>query len=224
MGDIAALSAGLAVLFTPGILLWRSVFPHDDFVDCVTWGSTSGLAIAVLIAFYSSLYRLSLFWPLWIAVIAATTVLRIVLRPGKRVAVRDDNELWLAFVLGVVAISRLLPTFFNSIPPGFDPSLHLLLAKKLMLTDRFVSDFSPFENIAVTYPLGSHFLIVVLSRVTSIPLHRVFQLLVPALGVITTAQIYAMARTVFRSSEIALYSSVAYGMWAFLGRDRKSVV
>ncbi len=217
MRDIAALSAGLAVLITPGILLWRTVFFEDDFVDRLTWGSTASLAIAVLVAFYASLYRISFFWPLWIAVFAFAAVLAIVLRPLKRVAARDGKELWLGVVLLVVGVSRFLPTFFHSIPPGFDPSLHSLLAKKLMLSDRFVSDFSPFENIAVTYPLGSHFLLVVLSRATSMPLHRVFQLLLPALGVITTAQIYALARTVFRSSEIALYSAVAYGMWAFLG-------
>ena len=217
MREIAALSAGLAVLVIPGILLWRIVFPEDDFVDRLTWGSTAGLAITVLVAFYASLYRVSLFWPLWSVVFVAATVLAIVHRKRKRAALRDGNELWLALVLVVVAVSRFLPTFFHSIPPGFDPSLHSLLAKKLMLTDRFVSDFSPFESIAVTYPLGSHFLLAVLSRATSMPLHRVFQLLVPALGVITTAQIYAMARTVFRSAEIALYSALAYGTWAFLG-------
>jgi hypothetical protein len=217
MLDIAALVAGLAVLTIPGIFLWRAVFPDHDLVDRLIWGATAGLALAVLIAFYASLFRLSLFWPLWMGVFALSLLLAWIRSPRRQAPARDRTQFWLAVLLAVVAVSRFAPTFFHDIPPGFDPSLHLLLAKKVLLTDKLIYDFTPFENISLNYPLGSHLLIVVLSRLTSIALHRVYQLLIPALGVITTAQVYCLARRVFRSSEIALYAALAYGMWAFLG-------
>ena len=207
MLDIAALVAGLAVLTIPGIFLWSVVFPDHDLVDRLTWGATAGLALAVLIAFYVSLLRLSLFWPLWMGVVVLSLLLAWLRSPRRQSPARDRTQFWLALLLAVVAVSRFAPTFFRDIPLGWDPSFHLLLAKKLLLTDKLIYDWTPFETVALNYPLGSHLLIVVLSRLTSIPLHRVFQLLVPALGVITTAQIYCLARCVFRSSEVALYST-----------------
>jgi hypothetical protein len=217
MLDIAAILAGLTVLTIPGIFLWRAVFPDHDLVDRLTWGATAGHALAVLIAFYASLFRLSLFWPLWMGVVALSLLLAWFRSPRRQSPARDRTQFWLALLLVTVAVSRFAPTFFHDIPPGFDPSLHLLLAKKVMLTDKMIYDWVPFETIRLNYPLGSHLLIVVLSRLTSIPLHRVYQLLIPALGVITTAQVYGLARRVFRSSEVALYAALAYGMWAFLG-------
>ena len=217
MLDIAALVAGLVVLAIPGIILWRVVFPDHDLVDRLTWGATAGLALAVLIAFYASLFRLSLFWRLWMGVFALSLLLAWIRSPRWQAPARDRTQFWLAVLLAVVAVSRFAPTLVRDTPLGWDPSFHLLLAKKLLLTDKLIYDWAPFETVALNYPLGSHLLIVVLSRLTSIPLHRVFQLLVPALGVITTAQVYGLARRVFRSSEVALYAALAYGMWAFLG-------
>lgn len=217
MLDIAALVAGLAVLTIPGNFLWREMFPEDDLVDRLTWGATAGLALAVLIAFYVSLFRLSLFWPLWMGIVALILLFDRLRSPRRQSLARDRTEWWLALLLALVAVSRFAPTFFRDIPLGWDPSFHLLLAKKLLLTDKLFYDWTPFDNVSLNYPLGSHLLIVVLSRLTSIPLHRVFQLLVPALGVITTAQVYGLARRIFRSSEVALYSALSYGMWAVLG-------
>jgi hypothetical protein len=217
MLDIAALVAGLAVLIIPGNFLWRAVFPEDDLVDRLTWGATAGLALAVLIAFYVSLFRLSLFWPLWIGIVALILLFDRLRPPRRPSPARDRTQWWLALLLALVAVSRFAPTFFRDISLGWDPSFHSLLAKKLLLTDKLFYDWTPFDNVALNYPLGSHLLIVTLSRLTSIPLHRVFQLLVPALGVITTAQVYGLARRVFRSSEAALYSALAYGTWSVLG-------
>jgi hypothetical protein len=217
MLDIAALVAGLALLSIPGIFIWRAVFPEHDLADLLTWGATAGLALAVLVAFYVSLVRLSLFWPLWMGVLAVSLLLARVRSSRRQPPAPDRTWYWLALLLAIVAVSRFLPTFFQAIPPGFDPSLHLLLAKKMLLADKLIYDLTPFESISLNYPLGSHLLVVVLSRLTSISLHRVYQLLIPALGVITTAQVYGLARRVFRSSEIALYAALAYGMWAFLG-------
>jgi hypothetical protein len=217
MLDIAALVAGLAVLTIPGIFLWRTVFPDHDLVDRLAWGATAGLALAVLIAFYVSLFRLSLFWPLWMGVVALSLLFAL-LGSSRRQATAEDGTPWrLALLLAMVAVSRFAPTFFRDIPLGWDPSFHLLLAKKLLVTDKLFYDWTPFETVSLNYPLGSHLLLAVLSRLTSIPLHGVFLLLVPALGVITTAQVYGLAKRIFPSSEVALYSALAYGMWAVLG-------
>jgi hypothetical protein len=216
MLHMAALAAGLAVLAAPGFFLWTAIFPEDDLIDRLTWGASAGLALAVLLAFYASLFRLSLFWPAWAAVAAVSVALLWRCRP-RNTRPQDANWVWLVCLLAIVALSRFAPTLLRQTPPGWDPSFHLLLARKLELANHLIRDWSPFETVALNYPLGSHLLLVILSRLTLLPLHRVFQLLIPALGVLTTAQVYGLARRVFRSSEVALYSALAYGMWAFLG-------
>jgi hypothetical protein len=217
MLDIAVLMAGLAALAIPGIFLWRAVFPEHDLVDRLTWGASAGLALAVLLAFYTSLFRLSRFWPLWLGVVALSLLLAWLRSPLPPSPAQPHTWFWLALLLAMVAVTRFAPTFFHEMPLGFDPSLHLMLAKKVLLTDKLIYDFTPFETIPLNYPLGSHLLVGVLSRLTSTALHRVYHLLIPALGVITTAQVHGLARRVFRSAEVALYAALAYGMWAFLG-------
>lgn len=217
MLDVVSFLAGVALLAIPGVCLWRVLFPRDAPIECWTWGATTGLALAVLAAFYLAHLRLWLFWPVWLALAALAVGLAWSRRSSSAQTGHERAELWLALLLVVVAVSRFAPVFLRDTPPGWDPSFHLILIRKLALTDRIVRDWTPFESVPLNYPLGSHLLVAVLARLTRLPLPRAFQLLIPALGVISTAQVYALAQRVFRRPELSLYAALAYGAWAFAG-------
>ncbi|MGH9522460.1 MAG: hypothetical protein ACRD3E_08005 [Terriglobales bacterium] len=213
MLDILILLAALALLCAPGILVWSAYHPEGDRVETWTWGATAGLAAAVLLAFYVSLVRLSWFWPAWAACGLAALAAHSLHRPPAR----RNGERSVLLILALVATSRFLPVLFQAAPLGWDPAFHLLLARKLLLLDHSFSDWTPFAPVALNYPLGSHVLVVVLTRLTHLSLHRVFQLLMPALGVLSTAQIYCLTRALFSSDDAASYAAIAYGFWAYLG-------
>lgn len=220
MLEIAVLLAAVALVAVPGVCLWRLLFPEESGLECWIWGAATAAALAVLLAFYCAYARLSLFWPAWSALAALCLLIwgwRAHRQPGGTKAARNRCDLWLALLLAVVAVSRFAPVFMRDFPPGWDPSFHLILARKLLLADHMVFDWSPFETVPLNYPLGSHLLVGVLARLTRLPLPRVFQLLIPALGVISTAQVYGLAQRVFRRPAISLYSALAYGGWAFAG-------
>jgi hypothetical protein len=213
MIEIVLFSAALLVICSPGVLVWSTAGSGDDLLETLTWGATTGIAIAVLLAFYVARFHLSWFWPAWAAVIAATAVLA---KRRGRAPIRGANR-WLIVVLTLVAISRFVPALLQSVPPGWDPAFHLLLAKKLVLLDHAFNDWLPFANVTLNYPLGSHLLLAVIARLTRVPLHRVFQFLIASLGVLSTAQIYCFARRILASEETGLFAAIAYGFWAYLG-------
>jgi len=71
--------------------------------------------------------------------------------------------------------------------------------------------------VPLNYPLGSHFLLVALSSLNGLPLHRVFQMLIPLIGVITTAEVYLLCLRFQLDEEVAAFSALAYGFWAAYG-------
>ncbi len=211
------LTSSLALL-VPGACLWALLFPEESIFERCIWGSVCGLAFAVYIAFVLAYWRLSLFWMVWAALsvgVAALVALRY-LRNQSSLPPWGVTKLAL-LILSLVAISRFVPTLIHDWPPGWDPSFHLILARKVELADRMIYDWTPFENVALNYPLGSHFLLVVLSRLSGLPMHRVFQMLIPLIGVITTAEVYLLCLRLRLDGEVATFSALAYGFWAAYG-------
>ena len=102
-------------------------------------------------------------------------------------------------MLLVVAVSRTWIALLSELPPGWDPSFHLLLAGKIQQTDAVISDWRPFADISLNYPIGSHVALVALANLSGLPLHAVFRLFIPALGVLTTAQVYLFATRATKS-------------------------
>src|SRR5271168_1568574 len=211
------LLSSLAFL-VPGIWLWELLFPEESIFERCVWGSVSGLAVAVYIAFTLAYWRLSWFWVAWtvLSVCVAALAARQHLRNRGSVQRLGVTKPAL-IILGLVAISRFVPTLIHEWPPGWDPSFHLILARKVALADRMIYDWTPFENVPLNYPLGSHFLLVLISRLSGLPLHRVFQMLLPLIGVITTAEVYLLCLRLHLAEEIAAFSALAYGFWAAYG-------
>jgi hypothetical protein len=206
------------VFLVPGVCLWDVLFPEESIFERCVWGSVCGLAIAVYLAFVVAYWRLSLFWMVWAALAVGVVALAVRQHLRNRGSVQRLGVSRLVLViLGLVAVSRFVPTVIHEWPPGWDPSFHLILAKKIALADRMIYDWTPFENVPLNYPLGSHFLVVLMSRLSGLPLHRVFQMLIPLIGVLTTAEVYLLCLRFRLDEEVAAFSALAYGFWAAYG-------
>jgi hypothetical protein len=133
------------------------------------------------------------------------------------IAFGSSSHAGLVLLLMLIVVLQTHSVRQQSVPPGFDPSFHLLLAKKIALSDGIIRDWQPFENAALNYPLGSHFLIALFARFSGLPLPRVFQLLMVTFSALSTLAVYTLAAEYFASETVGLYSAIAYGLWAFVG-------
>jgi hypothetical protein len=210
--------AGILVVLIPGICLARYFSLGNNFLERCTNGSSLGLALAVYLASAASHVDLRWFYPLWgcfalVAVVAWITSLRRPVSSGE-----SGTQVWMLVVLLLVAVSRFALALPQQLPPGsLDPTFHLILIKKIQIAQHSISDWSPFADVKLNYPTGSHVLIVVLAAMARLPLHTTFKDLIPFLGILTTAQIYVFARAAINKPSIALYSAAAYGLWAWYG-------
>jgi hypothetical protein len=123
----------------------------------------------------------------------------------------------LIVVLLIVAVSRYAIALPQTLPKGWDPTFHMILAGKIQRSQHAISDWTPFEPVTLNYPTGSHTLLVVLSDLSGLPLQTVFKDLIPLLGVLTAAQISVLARRLTADAAAGCFAALAYGMWANAG-------
>lgn len=64
---------------------------------------------------------------------------------------------WLALALGGVVRAALVGSW--TLPPGWDPSFHLLLASRVAETGGLLTSWQPYEPIRLNYPLAAHALL-----------------------------------------------------------------
>lgn len=208
---------GSLILLIPGIWLAGAFSIGKDRVERWTYGSCVGLALAVYLASVISHFDLRWFYPAWGLVAAACFGGRIV-RAKERTGQAPPPNGWILVILILVAVTRFGAALPQALPEGpFDPTFHLILAEKIRLAHHSISDWRPFESISLNYPTGSHVLLVVLAAGSRLPLETVFKDLIPLLGVLSTAQIYLLARRAARNESVALWSAAAYGLWAWFG-------
>jgi hypothetical protein len=201
---------GALILLLPGVLLAGALGLGKDRLERATFGSCLGLALAVYIASAISQFNLHWFYPAWI-IVAGLAVVQF--RRQKTPPI----DPWMILILLIVAATRYAIALPQTLPMGWDPTFHLILARKIQLTQHAIFDWSPFEPAALNYPTGSHTILVVLSALSGLPLHTVFKDFIPLLGVMTTAQVFVFARRLTTDPAAARYSALAYGMWANAG-------
>jgi hypothetical protein len=211
---------GSLILLIPGVLLARRFsLGHNSLERCAN-GCSLGLAMAVFLASAASYFDLRWFYPLWACAGALSVALWI--KSFSHPARRGDSavQILMLVVLVLVGVIRFALALPLELPLGsFDPTFHLILAKKIQITQHAISNWSPFAKVKLDYPTGSHVLIVVLAEFCGLPLHTTFKDLIPLLGVLTTAQMYAFARRATNNPSIALYSAAVYGLWAWCGSN-----
>jgi hypothetical protein len=206
--------AALVVLI-PGIWLAGAFSIGENLLERSSCGCALGLALAVYLASAISYFDLRMFYPMWGIVALGCAIARAMHRsPGCTFGAAG---IWLTLILVLVAASRFAMALPRALPPGaLDPTFQLILARQIQLTHHAINRW-PFANIPLNYPTGSSVLLVVLSGISRLPLHRVFLYLIPLLGVLTTAQMFMFARRMTGNSVAGIYAAAIYGLWAWFG-------
>lgn len=198
-----------------GVLLYGALSRASGTQETLAGGAAFGFCALLLLA-YAIIAAGFSYW------IVAAVMLTITLVAGCWLGARGGFQLermprGLVLVLGLVFISRFAAASMHQFPLGWDPVFHLLLAKKILLTNTLITDWRPFRDIGLNYPIGTHNLLVFFTVVTGAPLELVFNALIPFLGVINTWQIFAMVRRVTSRDDYGIYGAFAYGMLALYG-------
>lgn len=217
---IFIVGAMLLVLIAPGVLLVSAACPAKSLPWRWTTGATLGLAAGVYVCFILSYEDIYLFAPAWATIGLCCIWFWRRKGAGGRPSLlaRPSRMGWmLLIVLALIAILRIGTVAGREVPRGWDPSFHMILTQKILLSHRIITDWEPFEAIALNYPLGSHTLIAALAGTTALPPHQVFNLLLPMIGVLLTAEVYALAVAATRRHGLGLLAAIAFGFLALLG-------
>jgi hypothetical protein len=206
-----------AVILLPGIWLARGLLLGENLLERCAIGSSLGLALAVYLASVVSHFDLRGFYLVWGVVFIASGIFW-----GLSLRKRAENlnvaaQVWMVMILGVVGVIQFAIALPRELPAGFlDPEFHLILARQIQIS-RHAIDQWPFAGVGLNYPIGSHVLVAVMSNISGLGVHTVFKDLIPLLAVLTTGQIYVLARRVMGQPMVGVYSAAIYGLWAWSG-------
>ena len=193
----------------------------EDWID----GICLGFGVAVGLLYLCALGALAWFPGVWLTGLLVSAGLWLTKHrrhPGSRRRWGwEAHSLGLLFMLYLLI--RALPLFAQEYPLGWDPYFHLVLADKVRRVGRVIADWSPFEPIALNYPLGSHLLLALLAGVGHVPVHQVFNLAIIAFTALTGLQVFALVSRAAKSPELGLYASAAYWFLATYGSLRYSL-
>jgi hypothetical protein len=213
--SLLVLLAACLVIQLPAVCAVSQLWPDRDVLDRWIWGGLVGLAAAVYLAVAASYLHLYLFFPLWI--LAATAAIVTWARAPRRASLIGRLDPTLVLILALCAVPRFVVAAVHELPPGWDPTFHLVLARKILVTAHAIHDWRPFEDIALNYPTGSHTLVAVLAAATRLPLHTVFNWLEPILGTLTVGAVFLFGAATTKNREAARYAAAAYGLLANWG-------
>lgn len=204
-------------LAIPGVLVFSVWAVDDEPYENWILGSIVGLATATYFLTLLSYVSLTLFTPFW-------TVLTILSlgywwRSGRpRLWARPDH---ISFVLTVYLFILCAIRFWliaqNELPAGWDPAFHCLLGQKMFVANGMIFDWTPFEDIALNYPVGSFAILAWVKQMTGLDCHITHKVLQALQGVMTAALVYALGSRTGRSRELGLWAAGAYGFWALGG-------
>lgn len=211
-------AAAFLLLTAPGLIWswWRH--PAANAGTRITVGMGLGLALQLLLAAPLAatvgITRASVAG-LTVALGVLAIAVALVRRPLRR-HTRDPKGLphllQLALALAVIAAWQLFPLSRHTIPQGWDPSFHSLLASTTVATGKLPT-WAPYEPIASNYPYGPHALMAEISLLTGIAPDQVFAaLLNGVIPIITGLALYSFARRALRRHDIALGAVAAYGL------------
>src|SRR5208283_335513 len=157
---------GLVLVAAPGFSCWTILFPDDSPAQRIAWGSVLGIAAAVYVAHLCSFVHLSWFYYVWAGLLALSVCAFLWSRNQRGLGPVPSSDLTfgsspgltvsLVLLLLLVVVLQGVVVMRSPVPRGWDPTFHLLLAKKIALSDHVIRDWMPFDNAALNYPIGSH--------------------------------------------------------------------
>ncbi len=121
-----------------------------------------------------------------------------------------------ALVVGS-ALVRVIPLPFSPLPPGYDPTPHLLLAKLILTNNAIPQTWMPFEPVQLNYAVGIPNLLALLHKITSLGFTLLWRSLYPLFGVIATLAAYSFARMATLKVSTALWIAASYSVFVNMG-------
>lgn len=125
----------------------------------------------------------------------------------------ERGDAWV--LLGVVVLAGVLRGGLVAtwtLPPGWDPSFHLLLASRVVGTGGLIATWEPYEPIALNYPLGVHVLVAAWGTPS-----ETFMALLAVLGSVLVVQTAAVSRVLGLPGPAVVLSGVVMGWGAWMG-------
>ncbi len=211
------------VWLAPGLIWAWLAYPAPDRLPRLAVGAALGLALQVdLAAPLAATVGIT-----WVSVALSAVVgafiatalglamrVRTVRFPSYAAARRAETRWFLAIALASVAVCAA-PLAWQTIPDGWDPSFHSLLATSIINTGKLPT-WRPYEPISSNYPYGAHVAMAELSLLTGLRPDQVFgallNIVVPALA---SLQIYTLARRMWGRGPAALGAVAAYGLLGY---------
>ena len=213
----------LVVLFLlifplPGTLVWLMRPGKESGVESLIDAFALGTALSLCGLYLCAGVSLDLFKAVWLAALLAAGWAYFKRAPVERTRSRWSSEArilcWL--LAGYLAL-RILPVFFEPYPHGWDPYFHLVLADKIAQAGTLISDWTPYETIPLSYPLGAHLIVALASSLLAIPLHEVFSVALAFFTAICAALTYVVVARATARRDLGLYASAAYAFMAVNG-------
>ncbi|MBA4387880.1 MAG: hypothetical protein C0404_07855 [Verrucomicrobia bacterium] len=205
------------LLMLPGITLFRNRSIYYRLFASVAGGTALLCLSSTIISHYGfDLYMKAHFF-IFLAGLAALLFMMVRFlrrRPAEPIL---PPLIPCAIVLVSLAV-RLAPVLLTPDSLGGDDArFHNILAQKILLTRSYITDWEPFANIPISYPIGAHVVTAFLAHTAQVPVHNVFNFLIVLAGVLTTGIIYLAAREIFHSPAQAGFSAACYALLPFWG-------
>ena len=230
-GQLATIGAVVALLL-PWIVLSVTCLRDGNIPQRIMLGIVGGLAATVTLGYLLALAGMLHRYPylyLLIALTSAYTAIRLArrslapqatdgnrgTRPSR--APLGSTGAWFAFSILAITIAHAIPTFATDAPIGWDPAFHSILAKKILDTGALATDWRPFEEIAVNYPLGMHVFIALVSTWSGQEVHQTFQALHMVMQVPAAVFVYLLSLKIFGDRKAAVLAMLAYALLCHFG-------
>lgn len=210
------------LVLLPGVLLVARLAPFLSPAGRLFVGGASSCAALIVLAWVESKFLgLALATPyVWLALLLVSLWVGRGLKTARNclAAVRTSREAQgLAALVGTSFVVRLIPLPWSFLPPGYDPTNHLLLAKLIQVKGRIPSDWLPFEPLAVNYPTGLHNVLAWLATISTLDLTVLWRGLFPVFGTLLVVGVYGFARRLSTTHTSALWAGFAYSLLVYMG-------
>jgi hypothetical protein len=207
---LTVLVIGLALL--PGWAVWlRMVGPSQPSQEVAISGLAFALGLAMLTLHLCAYASLTLFAVGWTLAALAGAYWLYRQRP------RFSIERALVLLALAAAAIRFAPVLLQDFPHGWDPYFHLLIVRLIGQSGGHVASLSPFEDIPINYPIGSHLLVALIAKCSGASIYGVYQALLALFGTLSCLQVHAWVRAATGNRRWALYAMAAYAFLAVQG-------
>ncbi|HYQ27796.1 MAG TPA: hypothetical protein VER04_11275 [Polyangiaceae bacterium] len=177
-----------------------------------------GYAVSFALLFALSWLRLWLFVPVWGLGVAAATfdAFRRPALSRARLSLGKEGRV----LLGAAAlyfVARCLPFIVREAPLGWDAYFHMTIAESILERGRAISDWLPFENIPLNYPIGAHLFLALTEWLTHVRPHLFFELMVVWFTLLSGLQVFALSTRATQNRTLGCYAALSYLFLADMG-------